>query len=118
MEMSSMQFSQLPNIKDVSPLSDGDNMLMSELADVLRKHDAIDRFGITLMHSHFLVTDDEMLLETCDIEGRTLMIRPVPKSDLDGLDYVTTSWHLGSGKPQMACVCVMFGNDHQHHSRG
>jgi hypothetical protein len=118
MQVESMQFSQLKDIRDVTPLSDKDNALMADLATVLRNHDAIDRFSVSLMHSHFPVADHEMLVETCDVEGRTLMIKPVPKSDLDGLDYITTSWHLGSGKPQMACVCVKFGNDHQHHSRG
>ena len=114
----SMQFSYLPDIKDVSPLSDHDSEVMKDLTEVLRKHGALNRFGVTLLHSHFPVNDDEILVESCDVEGRTLTIQPVPKQELDGITYTTTSWHLGTGVPQMACICVKFGDDHQHHSRG
>jgi hypothetical protein len=115
---SSMQFARLPDIRDVSPISEEDSVLMEEISATLRRHGALDRFGVTLLHSHFPVADDEILVESCDVVGRTLTIQPVAKAELEGLSYTTTSWHLGSGKPQMACVCVVMGSDHQHHSRG
>lgn len=118
MHGTSMQFARLPDISEVRPLSDSDEACMTEIAAVLRRHGCLDRFGVTLLHKHFPVADEEVLVESCDVAGRTLTIKPVPKSELDGLDYTETSWDLATGKPQMACVCVKMGKDHQHHSRG
>lgn len=113
-----VQFESLPDISEVGPLTDDDLACMDEIGAVLRRHGRLDRFGVTLLHKHFPVTDKEMLVESCDPDTRTLTIRPTEKSELDDLNYTVTSWHLGSGKPQMACVCVYDGANHSHQSRG
>jgi hypothetical protein len=57
-------------------------------------------------------------VESCDRDARTLTIRPVAKHELENEDYTETNWHLGTGKPQVACICVRFGSEHSHQSRG
>lgn len=115
----SVQFARLPDISAVKPLSEKDETCMKEIAEVLRRHGCLDRFGVTLLHTHFPIAEDEMLVESCDKAARKLTISPVKKSELHGLDYTETSWDLATGTPQMACVCVRFGpEEHQHLSRG
>ncbi len=53
----------LPNIDEVSALSDEDRVCIDEIISVLEKHDRLKRFGLTLLHQHFPVEDGEILLE-------------------------------------------------------
>jgi hypothetical protein len=116
--------SQLPDISHAKPLTDADKPLIDELINVLRRHDALDRFGLTLLHQHFDISEDEVLLETTDRQSREQLIRPVWKSDLESVEYTETSWRLDTGRPMMACVCVYEsdgkgGRTHTgHYSRG
>ncbi|MGW3071326.1 hypothetical protein [Kitasatospora sp. NPDC001132] len=56
---------------------------MRDLVDVLEKHGNLDRFGLCLLHEHFPVASDEVLVETHDLAARTLQIR-VDKADATG----------------------------------
>jgi hypothetical protein len=113
-----LRMKTLPDITEVKPLGRGDKPLVDELVTVLRKHNALDRFGITLLHQHFPISDEELLVESVDTEKRVQSIRPVNKNHLVSLDVTETSWRLDTGEAVVACVCVKMGNDHQHHSRG
>lgn len=108
----------LPDISEVTPLSGNDQPLIDDIVAVLRKHDALNRFGLTLLHQHFPIGDDEMLVESTDVKGRVQTIQPVKKEETDRLPYTETSWRLDSGKPLTACICIQMGNDHSHQSRG
>jgi hypothetical protein len=107
----------LPDITAVAPLSAQDASCIAEIVEVLKKHDRLTRFGVTLLHQHFNVADDEVLMETCDPESRTLTIQPAPKSELYSLDFIETSWRLDSGTPVMHCVCRRDPDtgDHNHY---
>jgi hypothetical protein len=45
-------------------LGDRDRAVMDEVREVLAKHGALGRFGLTLLHSHFEVAHDEVLAES------------------------------------------------------
>lgn len=117
-ELLSSELPQSPDISAVNPRSEHDAPLFAELAEVLRKHDAIDRFGVVLLHEHFDVHPGECLLETTDVETRTQTIRPVSYQELEGQDYTETSWRLGDGFVAMRCVCQdRDGSGHRHYPR-
>ncbi len=40
----------------VRPLTESDAPMVKELAEVLKKYDALDRFGLTLLHQHLMIT--------------------------------------------------------------
>lgn len=105
------------HISEVEPHSDRDNALFAELAEVL-KRDALDRFGISLLHRHFDINPGEVLLETTDIPSRVQTIRPVPHDEMTADPRIETAWRLSDGWIAMGCKCVKFGDDHQHLSRG
>jgi len=105
---------ELPVIDEVVPWSPLDQALFDELREVLKRHGAASRFGIALLHRHFDVADDEMLIETCDTATRTLTSRPRNRKELDGENVVETSWRLDAlGAMQVcqgSCVTSPFGH--------
>ena len=119
--MTTILDSSLPasnHIADVEGKSEKDDALFAELAAVLKRHNALDRFGVTLLHRHFDIRKGEVLLETTDVPSRVQTIEPVPEASLADVPFVETSWRLGDGWVAMACVCVKSGSDHSHQSRG
>jgi len=95
----------LPDISQVEPFSEKDQACVTDIISVLRKHNALKRFGITLLHQHFPIDDDEVFLETCDRENRALTIRPVKKDASRNVPAKHTAWRLDSGKAVMDCKC-------------
>jgi hypothetical protein len=109
----------LPDIHDVAALSTDDAPLMQDLYDVLRKHNALRRFGITLLHQHFELAHDEVLVESTNRQTRTQTIEPIKVCEIKDLDAIETSWRLDTGEPVMSCKCIKYGpNEHQHQERG
>jgi hypothetical protein len=72
-----MTTSTLPDITEVRPVDASDLPCLNELRDVLERHGALERFGLNLLHDHFELDDDELLVEVSDADTRTLTIRPV-----------------------------------------
>jgi hypothetical protein len=113
-----VDLSQLPTLSEVPPFSSDDEACISDLVEVLRKHNRLDRFGLTLLHQHFQVGSDEVLVEECDPARKTLTTKPVKKTALDSVDFRETSWRLDTGRAVMHCVCINFpgtgGHSHYH----
>lgn len=110
----------LPNIDDVSPLNELDRKCMTDVRRVLTEHGKLSRFGLTLLHDHFVVDAEEILLEDCDVETRTLTIRPVKQSSLNSVGVVETNWRLdtmeGFAACQQVCITSSNGNGGSTHS--
>jgi len=75
---------------------------------VLQRYGALDRFGISLIHRHFDIADDEELMEYTDVEQRTLTVKPVKKSDIDWQHTTITNWKLTEGEEvaRIGCGCA------------
>ncbi|WP_199439310.1 hypothetical protein [Umezawaea beigongshangensis] len=91
-----INFRELPHIDDVDNLSLQDADCLAEVAAVLKRHGASQRFGVTLLHSHFPMENDEVLLEHVDEENRVLTHRVVTRSELDDAETIETAWRLDS----------------------
>ena len=105
------------DIRDVEPRSEADDVLFREVYEVLEKHKALSRYGVTLLHKHFDVADEEMLVEATDRTARVQTIRAIQKSELANEPVIETSWRLDTGYPLTTCVCVVSGSDHSHQNR-
>jgi hypothetical protein len=81
-----------------------DDTLFAELRDVLETHDALSRFGIVLLHQHFSVGDDEILVETCDPVKRTLQCTVQRKAEINAGPIIETNWRLDV--PSVLAVCA------------
>ena len=91
------QWSQFPDVDKVPKFSDTDIECLREVREVLKKYGQLDRFGISLLHKHFEIANDEFLLETTDVKERTQSIRPVKAKDYlarDDLSVMATSINL------------------------
>jgi hypothetical protein len=71
-QIAPMQWAALPDIADVPRLDESDHACLDEIRTVLLKHHAIGRFGVHLVHKHFDVAPDEVLVEYTDIDARAL----------------------------------------------
>lgn len=112
--VNAMQWSRLDNIDNVRPIDAGDAPCLNEIRDVLAKHDCLRRFGVSLLHSHFELADDEMLLETTDVAKREHWVRPVKKAAMAemGLEARTTVLCFDDMGYSQECGCLLDKDGH------
>ncbi|NES80688.1 MAG: hypothetical protein F6K10_04395 [Moorea sp. SIO2B7] len=89
-----LQFNTLPDINNIDSISTEDKACLEELKSVLIKHNLVSKFGIALLHNHFHLEDDEVLLEYCDKEKRQLISKPVKTYNLASQDVIETLWRF------------------------
>ncbi|MCR8577979.1 hypothetical protein [Streptomyces sp. Isolate_219] len=71
----------LPRFEDAEPLGSQDAEFARDIKAVLEKHGNLDRFGLVLLHDHFSVGGDEVLVETNDPQARTLHVEVEKKGE-------------------------------------
>jgi hypothetical protein len=106
-----------PDIDDAARRSESDAELFAELREVLERHGAASRFGVTLLHKHFSIDADEVLVETCDVETRTLVTKPYPRALALARPTIDTNWRFDV-RGEVAQECwqwCFFDNDAQAH---
>lgn len=120
------QWNHLTDIHDIKPLGDQDRACLEAIRDVLDQHRCLDRFGLNLLHKHFEMAADEILVEEVDEKTRTLVTRPVNvtamSADLE--TGIATQWHWQRNKDgafEQVCVARCFpgnwqspGHSNQH----
>ncbi|MFT4075636.1 MAG: hypothetical protein QM647_08880 [Asticcacaulis sp.] len=118
--MRPMEWAPLPDIEDVEPLNDMDADCLSEIQAVLKRHGKQDRFGVTLIHKHFDMAEDEVLLEHTHLEDRRLVLAPVKTDAADVVRSVQTAWMFSDngGELMRACYRRCFRNIQGNHSDG
>jgi hypothetical protein len=114
--LESMQWAELDHIADVRPIDDADSPCLEEVRLVLQKHNALDRFGIALLHRHFELADDEMMLETTDAERREHLVRPVKRThpEEEGFTAQTTIVSFDTRGHSQYCGCDPRTSGHHH----
>ncbi len=94
----------IPNLNDIDPhLSAADETCLLEVAEVLQRHGVASRFGVTLLHRHFEVGDDEVMIEGIDAENRKLSWGPIKATDELAQGAVETCWRLDVPGVVMGC---------------
>ena len=114
-----LEHADLHNIDDVKPLSDTDADCLREVAAVLKRYDSEKRFGISLLHTHFPILEGEVLVEFCDQDKRTLTIKPIELSQMDGNRLMETCWRFDLNIANQRCYryCVGIGDKDTHQTR-
>ncbi len=102
----------LPSIENTGPVSESDRSCMQDIEAVLKKHDKLERFGVTLLHKHFTLQPDEILVEACDSESRTLTITPLSAKGINPVHFIETSWRLDTGEALMRCNIEVYHLSH------
>ena len=106
-ELRPMNWNDLPHINDVETVTPEDEQCLNEIKAVLERYGRTDKFGITLLHSHFPLADDEVFLEHTDEQARTLLSRPVKYSEILNKPYRPTVWRFDGEKAQGCAYCPL-----------
>jgi hypothetical protein len=114
---------RFPDIDDVRPINETDQIVFDEVREVLARHGALQRFGVTLLHQHFDMDEDEIVVESIDKEHRTLTIQPALTNSTSGIE---TSWRLDDPIAQRRCETLcepipqQYGGGHRrnHYTTG
>lgn len=111
------KWAAFPDVDQVKQISESDTECLRDVRDVLAKHGALDRFGVSLLHSHFPIAPDEMLMETTDEVSRVQTIRPVNIADglnVPGQTMMITQLKLCEGDvvATIGCGCLRDKNGH------
>lgn len=84
-----------PYVDEVRALDEADMACLTEVRDVLARHARLDRFGISLLHKHFDLGEDECLVEETDVENRCQVVSVKWRSDMPRERVLETAWQLG-----------------------
>jgi hypothetical protein len=98
---------RLGGIDQVEQRLDSEAGLFGEIREILKRYGAEKKYGLALLHKHFDLAEDEVLVEYTDVENRTLITKPAPRSEVTG-NVIETVWSLESGDMNMTTVCVGF----------
>jgi hypothetical protein len=120
-----MEFAEPADFGPTSPLSAEDETVLAGIAERLRAHGKIDRFGVKLIRNSLALSEDELLLETCDSAIHTLYCDIGSRVEIPaGLDIIETTWRWnvvqGAGRPVVmqtcntACIAAAEGHDLRH----
>ena len=125
-----LEFAEPADFGLTLPFSAEDETVLAGIAERLRAHDKIDRFGVKLIRNPLALSEGELLLETCDSAIRTLYCdissRDAIPADLAVIE-TTWRWNVvqGEGRPVVmqtcaaACVpAVAEGHDLKHGHSG
>ena len=99
-----MQWTSIKLIEEVPPISDQDYQCLKEVRDVLARFGAIERFGVHLIHRHFDVAEDEVLVEYTDKDNRTLLSKVERRADLPQDEAkIETQWCFDRDQATVIC---------------
>lgn len=105
MESTAKNWNDLKTLTDVHELSVDDNDCLNELQAIIEKHGLTSKFGVALLHKHFDIEEDEVLLESNNPIERTLNSRPININEAENGDYATTIWRFDDGHRYGCSYC-------------
>jgi hypothetical protein len=97
-----MEAAPLPSFGEAMPLGDADAPFLDEMRAVMAKYGNLDRFGLSLLHEHFEVAADEIMLETNDPDQRTTTCTTEKTATLP--PYKETMWQLHPYRALQGCA--------------
>jgi hypothetical protein len=97
----------------VEPRLESEAPLFDEIHGVLKKYGVERKYGLALLHRHFDLAEDEVLLEFTDVTNRTLTAKPALRSEVAG-NAIETVWSLDSGNVVTDCIVFCYKPNGQH----
>ena len=83
---------ELSDIQEVALITKDDSYCLSELKEIILKYGKENKFGISLLHTHFDLLENEMLVETINVKERVLTTTPVQVDEQRKKSLVQTVW--------------------------
>src|SRR5437763_4860560 len=123
-----MEFAAPADFGSTSQLNRDDETVLAGLAERLQSQSKTGRFGIRLVRNPLGLSDNDVLLETCDLYGRTLHREVIDRGDIPSQGTIETTWQF---KPviiktrptvtmacRSTCTSVCLTASGTHHSGG
>lgn len=107
-----MQWIQIKDLHECDPLGASDIECMKDVRAALEKHGKLDRFALHLIHKHFVIDDDEILVEYSDANSREQFFRVEKIDSCDAKASIPTTWTLDQMEPVAVCVCAKRSSGH------
>ena len=106
------------DIHQVDRRLDAEAAAFSELRSVLERHGLERKYGITLLHKHFDLAEDEMMVEHTDVASRTLISRPAKIDSVAPENMIEVTWSLDRAATAGVCVwrCYYDANSTPQHA--
>lgn len=92
-----MEFADQSGFGATVALSGDDAPVLTGIADRLRVYGKSERFGVRLIRNPLGLREDEVLVETCDLEHRTLRCSVDKRDDIRAGDTIETTWQWKPG---------------------
>lgn len=94
-------------------INNQDLACFDEIHQILKKHQALNRFGVTLLNNEKL-PENLITVETNSIKDRILLTQTINKNNLSSQKSIETNWRLNTFSAVAACVstCVASPADH------
>jgi hypothetical protein len=110
-----MQWKPIIDISETEGFTASDAACFAEVRDVLSRYGLLDKYGMSLIHRHFDIEDDECLVEKVDADARTLSVQPMKKADLKPGSTTVTMWRLTTGEKvaEVGCQCYVSNRGHE-----
>jgi hypothetical protein len=99
-------WNDLPDLMQAHELTKKDEQCLEDIRLVIEKYKLTSKFGISLLHKHFDIEEDEVLLERNDPITRELTLSPLKVTESMNLNYATTQWRFDSGALYGCCFCA------------
>ena len=93
--------SPMMNANDQSDLA-----CLDEIGELLIAKGANNRFGVTLLHSHFPIGDNEIVVERPHASERKFTLRPLEGCEMEGVDHVAINLQFCSGGDNRALTAI------------
>jgi len=106
-----MEFADQSGFGGTLALRDDDAPVLTGIAERLRVYGKAERFGVRLIRNPLGLVENEVLVESCDLEHRTLRCCVDRRDDIRAADTVETTWQWKPGPrevgPQINQYCTM-----------
>ena len=101
-------WNDLSNLLDVAHLSETDSQCLNEIQSILNKYDLTQKFGVALLHKHFELDEDEMLIERTYLKDKHLVTKPEKIGESNPDDLVTTMWRFDKDQRYGCSLCSRY----------
>jgi hypothetical protein len=106
MSTRSVNWNEFGHIDEIPAETPADQACLEQIQAILERHGMTERFGVHLLHKHFDLAEDEVLLETQDPTSGTLTSRKVKRTELNGVDHKITAWSFRGRKIVKIGACA------------
>ena len=103
-----------PDIHETDARTESEAAVFLEIKGVLKKYGLETKYGLTLLHKHFDLAEDEILIEYTDVENRTLTSKPTKIGTVSSNSLIETTWALDQDVVMGHCVNVCYTGSNGH----